>query len=116
MSVHVVDRALIVCDRSSHHAKSVGQGGWVVSFLPGRTLTTVQATAAIQVAEAAAEVENLAMLIGLTAREAFGLACAMRSDTRPPVVGETSSSSPCGRTRLPRDRSLTSAVEVAGDR
>ncbi|WP_167768852.1 hypothetical protein [Nocardia sp. CS682] len=45
-----------------------------MSFLPGRTLTTAQATAAIQVAEAAAEVERLAVLIGLTAREAVGMA------------------------------------------
>ncbi|MET7771356.1 hypothetical protein [Nocardia sp. NPDC005366] len=61
-------------DQTEHQAKSVGSGGWVVSFLPGRTLTIEQATAAIQAAEAVAVVGVLADQVGLTTLEAVGLA------------------------------------------
>ncbi|MCM6774452.1 hypothetical protein NDR87_14060 [Nocardia sp. CDC159] len=73
MSVQV-DQGWIVSDRSEHRAKSVGEGGWVVSFLPGRTLTKEQAITAIQIAEMAAATEELAQRVGLTAIEAVGLA------------------------------------------
>ncbi|MFD3511337.1 hypothetical protein [Nocardia sp. NPDC058666] len=61
-------------DQTDHQAKSVGSGGWVVSFLPGRTLTIEQATAAIQAAEAVAMVGALADQVGLTTLETVGLA------------------------------------------
>ncbi|MEV0682643.1 hypothetical protein AB0I35_02145 [Nocardia sp. NPDC050378] len=45
-----------------------------MSFLPGRTLTIEQATAAIQAAEAVAMVGALADQVGLTTLETVGLA------------------------------------------
>ncbi|WP_336086245.1 hypothetical protein [Nocardia sp. SSK8] len=45
-----------------------------MSFLPGRTLTIEQATAAIQAAEAVAQVGMLADQVGLTTLETVGLA------------------------------------------
>lgn len=74
MAVHVIDRSLMTSDRTDHQAKSVGTGGWVVSFLPGRTLTLEQATAAMQAAEAVATVGRLAGQVGLTTLETVGLA------------------------------------------
>ncbi|MBP2188436.1 hypothetical protein [Nocardia goodfellowii] len=61
-------------DQTRHQARSVGSGGWVVSFLPGRTLTIEQATAAMQAAEVIAYVRSLADQVGLTTLEAVGLA------------------------------------------
>ena len=52
MAVHVIGSSLMTSDRTPHRARSVGQEGWVVSYLPGRTLTCAQAVAALQVAEA----------------------------------------------------------------
>ncbi|NNH72982.1 hypothetical protein HLB23_24500 [Nocardia uniformis] len=83
MSVHVVDRTRIVSDRSGHEATSVGQDAWVVSFLPGRTLTAAQALAAIQIADIVADVETLTRPIGLTALEAVGLVVVAPSWNRP---------------------------------
>lgn len=74
MAVQVIGRSLMTSDQTDHQAKSVGSGGWVVSFLPGRTLTIEQATAAIQAAEAVAAVELLADQVGLTTLETVGLA------------------------------------------
>ncbi|GAB4589742.1 hypothetical protein [Nocardia sp. IFM 10818] len=74
MAVQVVGQSLMTSDLTPHQAKSVGAGGWVVSFLPGRTLTTEQATAALQAAEAVAAVNVLAGRVGLTAMETVGLA------------------------------------------
>ncbi|MEC3914367.1 hypothetical protein [Nocardia sp. CDC160] len=74
MAVQVVDRSLMTSDLTPHQAKSVGAGGWVVSFLPGRTLTLAQAAAALQAAEAVAAVNALAGQVGLTAMETVGLA------------------------------------------
>ena len=74
MAVQVVGGALMTSDQTRHQAKSVGDGGWVVSYLPGRTLDIQQATAAMQAAEAVAAVGLVAGLVGLTALEAVGLA------------------------------------------
>jgi hypothetical protein len=74
MAVQVIGRSLMTSDQTEHQAKSVGSGGWVVSFLPGRTLTIEQATAAMQAAEAVAVVGTLADLVGLTTLETVGLA------------------------------------------
>ncbi|TQM29822.1 hypothetical protein [Nocardia bhagyanarayanae] len=74
MAVQVIGRSLMTSDQTEHQAKSVGSGGWVVSFLPGRTLTIEQATAAMQAAEAVAVVGLLADQVGLTALETVGLA------------------------------------------
>ncbi|GAA5047431.1 hypothetical protein GCM10023318_13970 [Nocardia callitridis] len=74
MAVQVIGLSLMTSDQTEHQAKSVGSGGWVVSFLPGRTLTIEQATAALQAAEAAAAVRMLSGQVGLTAMETVGLA------------------------------------------
>ncbi|MCP2319409.1 hypothetical protein APR12_004777 [Nocardia amikacinitolerans] len=74
MAVQVIGRSLMTSDQTEHQAKSVGSGGWVVSFLPGRTLTIEQATAAMQAAEAVAVVGLLADKVGLTTLETVGLA------------------------------------------
>nr|WP_280404729.1 hypothetical protein [Nocardia brasiliensis] len=73
MAVQTVDRSLMTSDQTEHQAKSVGDGGWVVSFLPGRTLTGEQAADAIKAAEAIAAVEVLARSVGLTVLETVGL-------------------------------------------
>lgn len=87
MAVQVIGRALMTSDQTDHQAKSVGSGGWVVSFLPGRTLTTEQAMAAMQAAEAVAVVGGLADLVGLTTLETVGLAIQESPWTRAePVV------------------------------
>lgn len=74
MAVQVVDRSLMTSDQTSHQARSVGTGGWVVSYLPGRTLTLEQAAAALQAAEVVATVRSLASCVGLTPMETVGLA------------------------------------------
>jgi hypothetical protein len=74
MPVHVVGSSLMTSDLTPHEARSVGDDGWVVSYLPGRTLTTEQATAAIQAAEVVTTMRDLAKQIGLTALEAVGMA------------------------------------------
>ncbi|MBF6238693.1 hypothetical protein IU474_16715 [Nocardia otitidiscaviarum] len=79
MAIHVIE-SLIRSDQTEHCARSVGQGAWVVSWLPGRTVTTEQAVAAVQLAEAVADLTDLARCLGLTPREAIGQAM---SDPRP---------------------------------
>ncbi|MEU2256364.1 hypothetical protein [Nocardia xishanensis] len=65
-------------DLTPHRARSVGQESWVVSYLPGRTLTCAQAVAALRVAEVVPTlldtVGELADEVGLTALEAVGMA------------------------------------------
>ncbi|WP_246460950.1 hypothetical protein [Nocardia transvalensis] len=77
-------------DLTPHRARSVGHEGWVVSFLPGRTLTCAQAVAALQVAEVVPPLLNavggLADEVGLTPLEAVGMAIHQRpwEDAPPP--------------------------------
>ncbi|MEU6562208.1 hypothetical protein [Nocardia nova] len=84
MAVQVVGRSLMTSDQTPHQARSVGTGGWVVSFLPGRTLTLEQATAALQAAEAVATVRSLANRVGLTPLETVGLAMQEPPWNEPP--------------------------------
>ncbi|MBF6439277.1 hypothetical protein [Nocardia cyriacigeorgica] len=74
MSVQVVNSSRILSDRCEHQARSVGQGRWVVSFLPGRTLTLEQAVAALQFAEFTSGATEFAHAFGLTTREALHFA------------------------------------------
>lgn len=78
MAVHVIASSLMTSDLTPHRARSVGHENWVVSFLPGRTLTCAQAVAALKVAEVVPglldSVGELAEEVGLTAREAVGMA------------------------------------------
>ncbi|MFR9752905.1 hypothetical protein ACL02S_17975 [Nocardia sp. 004] len=73
MSVHVIDQGWIVSDQTPHQARRVNDDAWVVSYLRGRTVTTEQATAAIQAAELISLLQHLAGRIGLTGLELFGL-------------------------------------------
>lgn len=66
--------SMLTSDQTRHRARSVGEGQWVVSYLPGRTLTIEQATAAMKTAEAVAWIGSLTQEFGLTAAEAIGLA------------------------------------------
>jgi len=89
MAVHVIGSSLMTSDRTPHRARSVGQEGWVVSYLPGRTLTCAQAVAALQVAEAVPplldSVGGLATKVGLTLLEALGMAIHQQPwDEQPP--------------------------------
>jgi hypothetical protein len=73
----------LVSDRTPHHARSTGDGGWVVSYLPGRTLTRDQAEAALLALEDMAALQAHAGLLGLTVLEAMGMA-AMECPWQPP--------------------------------
>ncbi|WP_433635638.1 hypothetical protein [Nocardia sp. CA-120079] len=66
----------MVSEATSHHADYVGQGRWVVDFLPGRQLTADQARAAMRIATTPdqLEVDRWAAAIGMTAAEARGYA------------------------------------------
>ncbi|MFD0360431.1 hypothetical protein ACFQZZ_03095 [Nocardia sp. GCM10030253] len=76
-------------DLTSHRARSVGQENWVVSYLPGRTLTCAQAVAALRVAEVVPSlldtVGELADEVGLTALEAVGMAVRQSPWDEPPA-------------------------------
>lgn len=77
MAVHVIGSSLMTSDLSPHRARSVGQESWVVSYLPGRTLTGPQAIAAMQVADVVppllAAIGAFADEAGLTPLEAVSL-------------------------------------------
>lgn len=60
--------------RTGYQARSVGQDQWVVSFLPGRTLSKDQASAALRVAEELDALRDYAAALGLTVLELVGLA------------------------------------------
>ncbi|KIA66551.1 hypothetical protein [Nocardia vulneris] len=90
MAVHVIASSLMTSDLTTHRARSVGDGSWVVSYLPGRTLTCAQAVAALRVAEVVPAlldvVGELADEVGLTALEAVGMAVRQSSwETEHPV-------------------------------
>jgi hypothetical protein len=78
MAVQVIGSSLITSDRTRHQARCVGEGNWVVSYLPGRTLTCEQSVAAIRVAEEVTPmirtIGEFAGELGLTAIEAVGMA------------------------------------------
>ena len=73
MAVHVT-HLRIDGDRTDHCARSVGLGRWIVSFLPGRTVDRAEAIGAIAIADAVAELADMAGPLGLTVCEAVGLA------------------------------------------
>ena len=89
MAVHVIASSLMTSDLTSHKARSVGQESWVVSYLPGRTLTCAQAVAALKVAEVVPAlldtVGELADEVGLTALEAVGMAARQPPWDEPPA-------------------------------
>jgi hypothetical protein len=77
-------------DETPHRASWVGEDNWAVSFLPGRIVTTEQAVAALKIAGAAGSVGTWAAELGLTGREAFGLAatrCSWPEPAKPKFWG-----------------------------
>ncbi|MEV6256892.1 hypothetical protein AB0L97_26945 [Nocardia sp. NPDC051911] len=73
-----------------HQARCVGQGQWVVSFLPGRTLSKNQASAALRVAEELDAMRGYAAALGLTVLELVGLAMMDNSAERLWSLGDAS--------------------------
>ncbi|GAA1600321.1 hypothetical protein GCM10009764_25180 [Nocardia ninae] len=89
MAVHVIGHSMS-SDQTDHQARSVGDGGWVVSFLPGRTLTAAQAVAALRGAEELAALREYAQDLSLTALELAGMAEAPCSwPTCPPTQAKS---------------------------
>jgi hypothetical protein len=80
MAVQVIGRSLMTSDRTRHQARCVGDGLWVVSYLPGRTLSIEQSVAAIRVAEEVASavgaVADFAQEFGLATGEAVAMAAS----------------------------------------
>ncbi|MEV4129332.1 hypothetical protein [Nocardia sp. NPDC049707] len=74
MSIEDDEQSLMTSVRTQHQAKSVGNGNWVVSFLPGRTFSQDQAFAALRAADEWAAMQACASLLGLTALELVGMA------------------------------------------
>jgi len=87
MSVRVKNAALMTSDITRHQARCTGNGGWVVSFLPGRTLSTDQALAALRAAEELAAIQTYAAPLGLTALELVGMAVTECPRHRAPACG-----------------------------
>ncbi len=78
MAVQVVGGSLMTSDQTEHQAKSVGDSRWVVSYLPGRTLSLNQAVAALRAADHVVQLQACAASLGLTALEAARLASTER--------------------------------------
>ncbi len=83
---------MMTSDMTRHIARCVGGDRWVVSWLPGRTLTGQQAVTAMTIASTvtdheltAAEwamLDNMALELGLTAREALHMVASEDHDIR----------------------------------
>ncbi|MEV0712720.1 hypothetical protein [Nocardia aurea] len=68
--------------QATHAARCVGQGQWIVSFLPGRTLSSDQAHAALAVADELDTLRSISTSLGLTVLELVGLAMMDCSEQR----------------------------------
>ncbi len=89
MAVELYSGSLMASNVTPHTARCVGDDHWVVSWLPGRTLSGDQAVAAMSIASALAGrdacgaaacgesewavLDSWALALGLTAREAAHL-------------------------------------------
>lgn len=84
MAIEVVSSSTMTSDDTAHCARCVGGDLWVVSWLPGRTLTGAQALAAMTIASTVGahreptdrdrdRIEALAREVGLTGHEAVSL-------------------------------------------
>ncbi|MFF0487558.1 hypothetical protein ACWDSJ_33855 [Nocardia sp. NPDC003482] len=93
MAIEVVSASIMTSDRTRHIARCVGDDRWVVSWLPGRTLTGTQAVTAMTIAATVDEqtgfgdvdwssLDPMARQLGLTAREAAGMVAAEDRDIR----------------------------------
>ncbi|MTE12950.1 hypothetical protein GLP40_09205 [Nocardia sp. CT2-14] len=86
---------MMTSDLTAHIARCVGGDRWVVSWLPGRTLSGQQAVTAMTIASTVAGhslgdaewamLDGLALALGLTAREAVGMVATEQHDLRRPA-------------------------------
>lgn len=97
MAIQVVAASLMTSDETTHMARCVGEDRWVVSWLPGRTLTGRQAVTAMTIAIAVAAktppaevdtagLDDLALELGLTGREAASMVGLENHDYRGPAA------------------------------
>lgn len=94
MALEVVSASLMTSDETRHMARCVGNGNWVVSWLPGRTLSAPQAVTAMTIATdiatgaraEPAELDTAAAELGLTGREVVFLVAVENHDYRTPRV------------------------------
>ncbi|WP_024806475.1 hypothetical protein [Nocardia sp. BMG51109] len=94
MAIEVVSASMMTSDMTRHIARCVGGDRWVVSWLPGRTLTGQQAVTAMTIASTVtghaptdAEwvmLDNMALELGLTGREAVYMVASEDHDLRQP--------------------------------
>lgn len=95
MAIEVVSASMMTSDMTPHMARCVGGDRWVVSWLPGRTLSGQQAVNAMTIAANVADpteptgaqwamLDGLALALGLTAREAVGMVASEPHDLRRP--------------------------------
>jgi hypothetical protein len=92
VAIEVVSASMMTSDLTTHIARCVGGDRWVVSWLPGRTLSGQQAVTAMTIAStvsdrqlAAAEwatLDSMALELGLTGREALGMIASENRDIR----------------------------------
>ncbi len=96
MAIEVVSASMMTSDLTQHIARCVGGDRWVVSWLPGRTLTGQQAVTAMTIASTVAAqppteaewalLDGLALELGLTAREAVGMVVQENHDLCRPAT------------------------------
>ncbi len=93
MAIEVVSASTMTSDETTHMARCVGGDRWVVSWLPGRTLTGRQAVTAMTIASTVATspipstaewalLDDLALELGLTANEAVFMVTEENHDYR----------------------------------
>jgi hypothetical protein len=83
---------MMTSDLTQHIARCVGGDRWVVSWLPGRTVTGQQAVTAMTIAATVsdrepsdaewAQLESMALELGLTAREVMYMVHSEARDIR----------------------------------
>lgn len=96
MAIQVVSASMMTSDMTQHIARCVGGDRWVVSWLPGRTLSGQQAVTAMTIAATPADhppteaewavLDSLALELGLTGREAMGMVAQESHDLRRPAT------------------------------
>jgi hypothetical protein len=93
VAIEVVSASTMTSDETTHMARCVGGDRWVVSWLPGRTLTGQQAVTAMTIATTVdthevptraewAMLDDLALELVLTAREAVFMVAEENHDYR----------------------------------
>lgn len=92
VAIEVVSASMMTSDLTKHIARCVGGDRWVVSWLPGRTLSGQQAVTAMTIASTVddrqlseaewAMLDSMALELGLTGREALGMVASENRDLR----------------------------------